>query len=656
MKPSSLFLLISLFSSNVDLVIGQGECSAANPCPNSSHCCSQYGYCGTSDTYCGTGCQAGPCGGGAGNYNYCGLSWFDASNTCGTSCYEGDDTPCSGSATCYADATACPIVNGPGGPPPTTTPVPTPPAPTPPTGGPPTGPTPVAGGDSRVIAYVGNWLQCPTADMIDGYTHIVIAFAVSYTYNAQKNNCNSQCDVGTSIPVCVGATASTVSSWRAQGKKVILSFGGAGMGGSWNGDSNNCWDNCFGKEDAVSTALVNMVNNMGLDGVDLDYEYCYDTTGNRHSGCNQVTSLYTDAKAQNFLTQMTSQLRTKLDNLALTTERDYELTHAPMDSDLVPDSPYYQILKDQNQNLNFLMPQFYNGITRPVADGFDQDIGQSGQMPTSEIYNNIANDIFPGQPNKVVLGFCANECINTATGPQAATVMQQVKEFNGGEFACNGGAFFWMASYDTAGAWSDPVYAEVSQTNGCSDVSGTVSPTKSPTVSPIPSPTKKPTDSPVMAFPGQCSDGTGVCSASDLSQCTCAARRTLLKGNEPAGRTGSNGKQKRNLRKLGKKTSPPSPPATPGPTPLPTTKSPSKQPTQLPTQSPIPFECSCLLPTPEPTARPTQPLTPAPTPNPTPPTNGCPCGDETQRNLCINACGGNSCRWVGSSKTCVLKV
>jgi hypothetical protein len=26
-----------------------------------------------------------------------------------------------------------------------------------------------------------------------------------------------------------------VDTWRAAGKKVILSFGGAGMGGSWSG-------------------------------------------------------------------------------------------------------------------------------------------------------------------------------------------------------------------------------------------------------------------------------------------------------------------------------------------------------------------------------------------------------------------------------------
>ena len=62
-----------------------------------------------------------------------------------------------------------------------------------------------------------------------------------------------------------------IDKWRGQGKKVVLSFGGAGMGGSWPGDNNNCWDYCFGKEEEVSTQLVSIVQSQNLDGIDLDY-------------------------------------------------------------------------------------------------------------------------------------------------------------------------------------------------------------------------------------------------------------------------------------------------------------------------------------------------------------------------------------------------
>ena len=90
-------------------------------------------------------------------------------------------------------------------------------------------------------------------------------------------------------------------------------------------------------------------------------EYCYDTEGTQSGMCTAKdrslfpTEASFDTAAQNFLTGMTSNLRQKMDALG----DNYELTHAPMDSDLAPTSKYYQILKDQNENLDYLMPQFY---------------------------------------------------------------------------------------------------------------------------------------------------------------------------------------------------------------------------------------------------------------------------------------------------------
>ena len=111
--------------------------------------------------------------------------------------------------------------------------------------------------------------------------------------------------------------------------------------------------------------------------------------------CKQRTTLYTDAKAQNFLSSMTSLLRKKLDALG----SGYLLTHAPMDTDLAPNSKYYNILKNQNANLNFLMPQFYNGDTRPAKDGVAT--GSEGRKSAVSVFGSLAKDLFPGQPHKV---------------------------------------------------------------------------------------------------------------------------------------------------------------------------------------------------------------------------------------------------------------
>jgi hypothetical protein len=126
-------------------------------------------------------------------------------------------------------------------------------------------------GESRLIAYVGNWQACPTDEQMDQYTHIVIAFAVSYTWSPGKNQCSTTCEIDTP-PLCNNsARPDLIQKWKDAGKKIILSFGGAGMGGSWSGDNNNCWDYCFGRETQVVNRLTTIVNEMGLDGVDIDY-------------------------------------------------------------------------------------------------------------------------------------------------------------------------------------------------------------------------------------------------------------------------------------------------------------------------------------------------------------------------------------------------
>ena len=77
----------------------------------------------------------------------------------------------------------------------------------------------------------------------------------------------------------------------------------------------------------------------------------------------------------------------------------YEVTHAPMDSDLVPDSQYFRILKERRADLDFLMPQFYNGVTRPGLDGVDGT--GAGATSAAAMFSSLANDLFDQEPHKV---------------------------------------------------------------------------------------------------------------------------------------------------------------------------------------------------------------------------------------------------------------
>jgi hypothetical protein len=141
-------------------------------------------------------------------------------------------------------------------------------------------------------------------------------------------------------------------------------------------------------------------------------------------------------------------------------------------------SKYYQILKNRRADLDFLMPQFYNGVTRPATDGVNGS--GAGSMSALSIFNNLSNDMFPSEPHKVVFGFCISDCSGTGSNVsanQAVKVMSDLKAF----YPCNGGSFFWVAEHDLGGTWSDTVWNQISTTVGCSSSSTAAPVTASPT-------------------------------------------------------------------------------------------------------------------------------------------------------------------------------
>lgn len=147
---------------------------------------------------------------------------------------------------------------------------------------------------------------------------------------------------------------------------------------------------------------MDIINDQRFDGIDIDYEYCYDIAGKQTGKCSQRTAAYSDSKAQTFLNGLTAKLRTKLDALQQTNGYNrgrYEVTHAPMDGDLTPStSAYFQILRNRRADLDFLMPQFYNGVTRPAL-GIDGSGG--GEMSAASLFGSLSNELFDAEPNKV---------------------------------------------------------------------------------------------------------------------------------------------------------------------------------------------------------------------------------------------------------------
>ena len=357
-------------------------------------------------------------------------------------------------------------------------------------GSPPTGPTAapvappptepiVATGDSRMVAFIGNWQACPTDEQIAQYTTIVVSFAVAYTWSGGPV-CTPTCDIPDPV-ICGNAPQpELVAKWQAAGKKVLLSFGGALMGGSWLPAGNGCWENCFGREGKVVEQLTNHVVNLGLDGVDLDYEYYYED--------NQKGSGFTKGlEAQIFIRDVTRGLRASLPSGST-------ITHAPMDADVIPGTAYYALMQEfAFTDIDYLLPQHYNGITKAHVDGLTGT--GAGSMSGLTHYSTLVEEIYDGDATRVLYGFCISDCSGTGSNVnkgQAKTIMEDLSTY----FPCNGGAFFWVSAHDTGASWSTHVNTAIQPNSGCSSGSTPTGPTTPAptTLEATPLPTESPTE------------------------------------------------------------------------------------------------------------------------------------------------------------------
>jgi hypothetical protein len=147
-----------------------------------------------------------------------------------------------------------------------------------------------------------------------------------------------------------------------------------------------------------------------------------------------------------------------------------------------PGRGYFNVLKEiAEDTLDFLMPQYYNGYVRSYTN-FPGALSH---------FTTITDQLFGGNPNKVVYGFCISDCGSfNLDGDQSAQVMEWLSE----EYPCNGGAFFWVANDDTNGDWSKAVKDQLqidSSTVSCSG--GNTEPTGPTTpVAPVATPSRSP--------------------------------------------------------------------------------------------------------------------------------------------------------------------
>jgi len=253
----------------------------------------------------------------------------------------------------------------------------------------------------------------------------MVSFAVTYTWAATKNVCDPKCDLKPFAICNNGADWDKVRTWQAAGTKVLVSLGGAGMGGSWVGAVNDCWDYCLDKVDHLVSQVKQLVVGNNLDGVDVDYEY------------------HTDSLVyQEFLKDLTIKLKQEMP--------DKVLTHTPLDWHLDENDGYYNVLKEVGQHIDLLMPQYYNGYIQPTVQGVEM-----GLVPH---YSKLVHEVYGGDARRILHGFCVNDCSTfNVDGQQALQNFKKLQE----SFPDAGGVFFWAASEDLGNSWSKYLLAEL---------------------------------------------------------------------------------------------------------------------------------------------------------------------------------------------------
>lgn len=194
----------------------------------------------------------------------------------------------------------------------------------------------------RYIIYYNSTVSPLDALLDTPYTHVILSFLGAKLVDGH---------IELSKPSQLEPYWATVPKLQAQGKKVLISFGGGTM---QSGD----YTPLAGHEPELARAIADYVEEQGLDGVDIDYEAS-------DSFFTARAADVLDGRA--FIIALHQELRKALP------APKYSLSHAPQPPYLSASwhgGPYLDILKALAENVDWIGIQYYNN------PGFDVPISQ----------------------------------------------------------------------------------------------------------------------------------------------------------------------------------------------------------------------------------------------------------------------------------------
>ncbi len=276
--------------------------------------------------------------------------------------------------------------------------------------------------------FSGNYCGQSTGDDINPKaTHVIMAFA----------NSNADGSISTDTMPTV-----LISSWRASGKKVLISVGG----------QNGNWDVIFANatnQQKFIASVVNTIQNANIDGVDLDIEgYATDPNVVATTINNLRSAL--DAK---FGTNPRKLIIVSPENVAI-----YQGTPTILGVAGQAYNYFIPIIKNAINAIDYVQPQFYNNWYDGYAGGSSQYLldvylnwnNQQGLSPASWGITPFAPSVFAGVPqNKLVIGLLASTSAGIAsyyTTPATLSSVMNTLASQGNNIA---GVMLWDSHWDT---------------------------------------------------------------------------------------------------------------------------------------------------------------------------------------------------------------